>query len=329
MQQRALVLGGTGLVGSAVARRLLAAGWSVDVTGRDASSAVVGTRFHVAARNDAGALRRALGPGADLVVDCLCFTAADAELLLPLLTDVGSSVMISSKAVYVDAAGNHMNSAVAPRFGEPVPEGALTMEPGDAPARSPGGYGAHKVAAERVLLESGLPVSILRASKVHGVGSVREWFFVRRALDGRRRLLLADRGLGVDHTTAAVNLAALVEVVAARPGARILNAADPDASDVRTIAATIGAHLDHAWDEVLLDDPTPPLGRTPWSTGARFELDTSAARRLGYEPVGTYAETIGTTIDWLVRTADEPRWTAARADLLAGFAGYASEDGAH
>ena len=32
---RALVLGGTGLVGRAVARRLLGEGWQVDLTGRD------------------------------------------------------------------------------------------------------------------------------------------------------------------------------------------------------------------------------------------------------------------------------------------------------
>jgi hypothetical protein len=41
----------------------------------------------------------------DLLVDCLCFTAGHARGLLSLLDDVGVLVMISSKAVYVDAAG--------------------------------------------------------------------------------------------------------------------------------------------------------------------------------------------------------------------------------
>jgi NAD(P)-dependent dehydrogenase (short-subunit alcohol dehydrogenase family) len=35
---RALVLGGTGLVGRAIALRLARAGWRVDVTGRDAAN---------------------------------------------------------------------------------------------------------------------------------------------------------------------------------------------------------------------------------------------------------------------------------------------------
>lgn len=33
---RAVILGGTGAIGGAVAARLAAAGWAVDVTGRDA-----------------------------------------------------------------------------------------------------------------------------------------------------------------------------------------------------------------------------------------------------------------------------------------------------
>ncbi|WP_240643835.1 NAD-dependent epimerase/dehydratase family protein [Antribacter gilvus] len=237
--RRAVILGGTGLVGRAVARRLLRAGWRVDLTGRDvaripADLAASGAVFHTAERSDDAATARLLGDGADLLVDCLCFTAADARSLLPLLPDVSSTVMVSSKAVYVDAAGNHVNSPVKPRFDGPVREDTPTVAPdlsGDFD--SPAGYGANKVAAEQELLGSGHPVTVLRASKVHGEGAApaREWVFVRRALDGRRTLLLADRGRGVDHPTAAANLAAVVEVVAERPAARVLNSADPDAPD--------------------------------------------------------------------------------------------------
>ena len=46
----------------------------------------------------------------------------------------------------------------------------------------------------------------------------REWYFVKRALDKRPAVLLARRGAGVDHTTAAANFAALVELVAHVPG---------------------------------------------------------------------------------------------------------------
>src|SRR5690349_13555253 len=158
----ALIIGGTGLIGRAVARRLLAAGWRVTVTGRDprhlpGDLAAGGARFVVADRADPAALPG----GCELVVDCVCFTAAQARLVLPLLRDSRCAVMISSKAVYVDAAGNHVNSATPPRFPGPVTEEQPTMRPGDMPYDSPQGYGANKVAAEQVLLDSGAPVTVL------------------------------------------------------------------------------------------------------------------------------------------------------------------------
>ena len=82
---RALILGGTGLVGRATARRLLAAGWQVDLTGRDPAhmpseiSAAGGT-FIAADRADQSQLVAAMGAGADLLVDCICFTG-DASFL--------------------------------------------------------------------------------------------------------------------------------------------------------------------------------------------------------------------------------------------------------
>jgi hypothetical protein len=128
--------------------------------------------------------------------------------------------------------------------------------------------------------------------------------FVKRVLDGRRHVLLAHGGRGVNHPTAAVNLAALIAFCAARPGARILNSADPDAPDGLAIARTIAAHLAHTWDEVLLDATAPEdLGDHPWNTLPPFVLDTSAAVRLGFVPVGSYAETVSAEIDWLVKAA--------------------------
>ena len=190
---RALILGGTGLVGRATAARLPAAGWQVDLSGRDPAHlppdvAAAGGRFVAADRADTGLLLAAFGDGADLLVDCICFTAEDAGLLPP-ARSAGSTVMISSKAVYVDDGGNHSNSDTPPSFDGPIRETQATVAPcgGDHATRE--GYGANKVAAEHVLLESGLPVTVLRPSKIHGPGAIRprEWVFVKRVLDGPRR----------------------------------------------------------------------------------------------------------------------------------------------
>ncbi len=228
--RRALILGGAGLIGQAVASRLLAAGWRVEVTGRDPGHlppelATAGATFIQVDRADAAALTAAVGDGAHLIVDCACFTGVDAVRLLPLARLADCTVMISSKAVYADAAGHHVNSDLAPRFGGPVTEDQPTVPPSDIAYWSREGYGANKVAAEQVLLDSGAPVTVLRPSKVHGPGArpPREWVFVKRILDRRPAVFLARRGEGVDHTTAAANVAALIETVAAHPGRRVLN----------------------------------------------------------------------------------------------------------
>ena len=326
---RAVVLGGTGATGLAVARRLLAAGWEVALTGRDPARMPVdaehaGARFVRGEREDEAHLHAVLADDLDLVVDCVCYTAAHARQLLPFARRAGSTVMISSKAVYVDAAGNHSNSDVAPRFERPIRESQPTMAPGDGDYSSREGYGANKVAAEQVLLESGAPVTVLRPSKIHGRGArrPREWVFVKRVLDGRPAVLLANRGASVDHTTAAANIAALVETVSARPGARVLNSADPDAPSALEIARTIARQLHHRWEEVLLGEDAPEgLGSTPWDAPHPIVLDTTAAEELGYAPAGDYAATV----------ADEVRWLASGAhpsedEFFASFFDYGAED---
>ncbi len=308
---RALIVGGTGAIGRAAACRLLAAGWQVDLTGRNpanlpADLAAAGARFVAADRADADQLLAALGDGADLLVDCICYTAADAARLLPLVREAGSTVMISSKAVYVDSAGRHSNSATAPRFNGPIGETQPTVAPDGGDYTTREGYGPNKVAAEHVLLDSGGPVTVLRPSKIHGAGALRprEWVFVKRALDRRPTVFLAHRGAGVDHPTAAANIAALIEVVAANPGRRILNSADPDAPTALQISRTIARQLDHVRDEVLLDDGADgTLGRHPWDAPHPIVLDTAAAIALGYTPVGDYASTVADEVEWLVAAA--------------------------
>ena len=355
---RAVIVGGTGAIGRAAARRLLAAGWSVELTGRDPARmprdiAASGGRFTAAGRGDQERLRAVFGHGADLLVDCACYTAGDAEQLLPLARHATSTVLISSKAVYADAAGHHSNSLVKPDFGGPVREDQPTVAPGYGDHRTAEGYPAAKVAAEQVLLGSGVPVTVLRPSKIHGPGSrqPREWMFVKRVLDRRPVLFLARRGAGVDHPTAAANIAALIELAARRPGRRILNAADPDAPTALDMSRIIAGHFGHTWEEILLggedgetgkDRAEPPgqatLGRHPWDAPHPIVLDMTAAAVLGYTPAGDYATTVAAELDWLTAAARggddadlipgpadgyfaplldypaEDRWLAARAD---------------
>lgn len=332
---RALILGGTGMIGRAIARRLLTAGWQVELTGRNPAKMPrditdAGGRFTMCHYHDSGQLKAAYGAGADLLVDCICYTADDARRVLPLMSDAGSAVMLSSKAVYVDGAGRHSNSDERPRFNGPVPETNPTMPPGGGDYNTREGYGANKVAAERVLLDGGAPVTVIRPSKVHGEGNARprEWVFVKRVLDKRPAIFLAHRGAGADHPTAAANIAALAELAAGDPGARILNCADPDAPDVRAMSRIIASYLGHEWDEVLIDDDA--LGQTPWDSVPPVTLDMTAANELGYVPAGDYATTVAQEIDWLVAAHDAGDPEGVLPDpgdpFFAQFLDYAAED---
>jgi nucleoside-diphosphate-sugar epimerase len=310
-EPRAVILGGTGLLGSATARRLARAGWQVAVTGRNPEHVpddlrMAGTQFARAEGYDADALSALVGDHTELLVDCLCRTAADATSLLPLAARARSTVMVSTKAVYVDGAGNHGNSLVAPCFDGPLRESHATVAPSTENPFSREGYAANKVAAEQLLLDSGHPVTVLRVAKAHGRGArrPREWAFVRRILDRRQVLVLANRGSGTDHPVAATNVAALIETVAAQPAARVLNCGDPDPPNGLQIARTVADHLGHSWKEILLEgDPLPPLGAHPWNAADPIVLDMSAATALGYRPAGSYAETVVEELDWLVDKA--------------------------
>lgn len=332
----ALILGGTGAIGTEVARRLLTDGWKVTVTGRDAAHLdapllELGVQFRAVDRADRKAIAAAVGRGVDLLLDCICFTAADAETILPLLPLVASPVMISSKAVYIDTQGRHSNSDEPAFFKRPIREDQPTLPPGGPwPKDSSEGYGRHKVAAERTLLESGAPVSVLRPSKVHGrrARPPREWVFVKRALDRRPCVLLARRGRGVDQPSSAANLAALVQLAAETPAPRVLNAADPDAPDALQISRVVAAHLGHRWEEVLLPDgAAPELGDHPWNRRFPIVLDMSAAELLGYRPVGDYASTVAEELGWLTDLARSgPGLLESQGSYFARYLDYEAED---
>ena len=307
---RAVILGGTGAIGGATAARLASAGWQVAVTGRDpeampAALTRAGLAFHPIDRADTAAIAGLVGTDTDLLVDLLAYRAADVRALLPVLADVGSPVLVSSRAVYVDPAGRHVNTDDPPHFPGPVREDTPTVPPAsdavDPFTRE--GYAPAKAGAERAALDSGLPVTVLRPAKVHGrwARTARTRPFVTAMAAGAERIELA-AGHAVDQLTAASNTAALIETVAADPAARILNTADPDTPNAAQIVAAIGARL--GWHGTLdllapCSDGDPDRGHNPWRSAHPFVLDTSAAIELGYQPVGTTLDLLVEEVDWV------------------------------
>jgi nucleoside-diphosphate-sugar epimerase len=336
MAKRAFLLGGTGQTGRALAPRLRSRGWDVVVASRGRRAALENLELDadvvLVDRADDAALRMALGDGADVLVDFVAFESAHAEQLLQLRDLVGSLVVISSASVYTDAEGRALDEATGPDdFPQvPVPMRAAqrTFEPGDA------NYSTKKVALERRLLESErLPVTIVRPGAIHGPGGnlPREWHFVKRAVDGRGYVLLANRGNGRFHTTSTENLAALITLVAERPGTQVLNCGDPSPPTVLEIARAIAAAMGSEWAEVLVPVPAADgvLGMTPWSVPRDFVLDMTEAELLGYRPVTTYAEAVVATCRWLVEVTEGHDWRELwpePAERMSESFDYESED---
>lgn len=314
MSRRAVILGGTGQLGAASARTLLDDGWAVTIAHRGErelpSGMLESAETALIDRADAEAVF-ALCRGADLVLDCLAFVPADAGVHGRLVGDVGSVVVISTASVYRGENGTWLDIATGeddfPVLPVPVTEAHSVVEADDE------GYSAQKAALERALLAiDGLPVTILRPGAIHGPHSpaLREWFFIKRALDGRARIPLAHRGESRFSTSASVNIAELVRLAGEQPGRRVLNAVDDPAPTVLEIGQAVLAHLGRTAEFVLLDGPpVDGVGAHPWAVPRPVVLSMDAARdELGYEPVGSHRATIGSAVDWMLDAVRDVDW---------------------
>jgi nucleoside-diphosphate-sugar epimerase len=323
---RAVLIGGTGLIGRAAARALAEDGWDVVAVSRSGTLpeglAELGVESVAADRADDTELRAALGSGANVVYDSVAMNREHGEQLNRLDGLVGSLIVISTGSVYADDAGRALDGegGEPPVLPVPIPETQRTAEPGDAT------YSTQKAELEQTLLEGPLPATLVRACAIHGPGAKnpRELFFVKRAFDGRRRVALAWNGESYFNTASVANLAELIRLAAAQPGDRLLNGGDPDPPSTLEICHAIGNALDYEFEPVLL--PADEFNN-PWGVPAASPLVVSmeaAERELGYRPVTTYPEAVKETCAWLVSELEQGRsWEGS---YIADTLDYAAED---
>ncbi len=138
MPKRAVLIGGTGQIGCAIALKLLQHGWDV-ILGHRGQHEVPkalqekGVKAALFDRDEQGALAKALKGGADAIIDLVAFTPEHAAQLLAIQGDVGAFVVISSASVYRDAKGCTLDEAREfgpPELPDPIPETHPTVEPG-------------------------------------------------------------------------------------------------------------------------------------------------------------------------------------------------------
>ena len=297
----ALIIGGRGQCGRAIAERLIVDGWDVTAT---SSQPVADGPPEVKWTSQSHAQ---IAGEFDVVVDCLAYTREDAEELLAFGERIGSAVVISTVAVYTDQHGRSMEDPELPRWPIPVPVGQPVLAPGE-------GYARGKAAVEATLRErASWPVTILRPAAIHGRRSrhLREWYFIKRVLDRRSQVILPYEGRYVLQPAAVLNLAELVALAAAKPGGRVLNCGDLDPPTPAQISEIIDGVLGWQTDRVLIKGPppSPTVGAHPWCGPRDVILDmTTAEQELGYRQPLTYAEAISDTVEWAVSAVGQGDW---------------------
>ncbi len=311
---RAVILGGTGQIGLACARRLTGEGWEVTLVSRRAAFVPEGCRHVAADARGAGRLADAMGEQTDLLLSCVAFDEADAECLARAGSAAGRIVAISSASVYCDSKGRSLDEAATlgfPDFPIPLTEGSPTVAPG------PKTYSTRKRAMEHALsTRASCPVTILRPCAIHGPESAhaREWWFVKRLLDGRAAIPLAYRGQSRFQTTSTAAIADAVLQAHAGLLPEVSNVCDADCLSVAGIGRAIMEIMGVRVELVGLPDTSgypPELGATPWSIPRPMLCAGAVASQTGY------AQSVVPAIDWLVKEVDRENWRTCLIQLAA------------
>lgn len=327
MTRSAFVLGGTGLIGRALVPLLVDSGFDVTVGSRTELSDGKFRHVRVDRASD-GDFDAATHGDHDLFVDIVAYSDRHARQLERLQGRVRSLVVISSASVYADADGNTLLGSEAAHDHEIV-----ESDPVVAPVPDGSDYAGGKVAVEQRLLGSDLPATVLRPGAIFGPGdrASREWHFVKRVLDGRRSVILADNGGSRFHHVSSTNVAAMVVAAGENPGSRLVNCGDPSPRNVRGICDAVAGAMEHDWKVVGLEGPADgSVGETPWSVPHAFVMDLAVAREeLGWSGTSDYETSIGETCRWLVDETNGVPWEEALPKAAAHYGNlfdYAAED---
>lgn len=315
--RKALIFGASGQMARTLAPMLAGQGWQVDAVtraGRPLPPELEPFVGHVPHGESRAATIR-VGGGYDAVFDPMALGARDAADLLAAQADVGQFCVISTASIYADAEGRSLESSGAtgfPRFPRMIVESQATVAAGE-------GYSSGKVAMEQAFASAN--ATILRAGAIYGIGArhPREWWLVKRLLDGRREIPLIDAGKNIFQTSSASGIASLAMHCLQHGHTGIYNAADPQALTVAQIAAAVAKAMDREVTLIAVDDLPDHLshvGFSPWSCEYPLRLSTAKARALGWDGGPPYESQLPAYIAWLCQHA------ATWQDDFPAFAAY-------
>lgn len=301
---------GTGQIGYACAQAFGLNGWHVTILARNRPDWMIEGVAH-----QPHDVKSDPAPSADVILDTIAFDAEDIARYDP--DKIGRLIVVSSASVYCDARGRTLDEAAQngfPEFDGSITEDQSTVAPG------PATYSTRKVRMENAAHEVfGDRATILRPCAIHGPWSrhPREWWFVKRVLDGRTRFPLAFGGASQFQTTSTrtIGLAALATGEMGVGGT--FNLADDDSPTVAKIGHAIAQALGKQADISAFDSsPKGTVGRTPWSIPHPIKVSGAlAAEVLGVHSL-PYSFAIDPAADWL-RDHNPENWRITFPQLAA------------
>lgn len=158
----------------------------------------------------------------------------------------------------------------------------------------------------------------------------REWSIVRRVLDRRPHLIVADGGLSLSHFGYVENVAHAILLAVDAPevaAGQIYNCGDQEVLTIAQVAQVIAKALGHALELVSLPWeiawPARPLVAQPWTTHRIVSL-AKLEQELGYRDVVPPREALARTARWLVENRPAPG--GIEEQVLQDPFDYAAED---
>ena len=323
---RALVIGGTGPTGIPLVRGLIDRG--VDVTivhrgwhERDETPPTV-EHVHIDPYDDAALRDLFAEVRCDLVIAMYGRLRRIAELSAG---RTGQFVSVGG----VPAYAGWMNPWLHDPAGLPVP----VAEDAPTVARPEDDEKGYRIVRTEEAVFTHHPGAVhFRYPYVYGPHQLvpREWLIVRRILDGRKHIVVADDGLTLHHHGYTENLAHALLLAIDQPHAaagKIFNAGDDEVLSVRQVIETIARELDHPFEIVSMPyeiaTPARPLLAQPLPT--HRVLDLSRIRSdLGYRDLVPARTAVARTARWL---ADHPCAPGGQEEMvLTDPFDYAAED---
>ncbi|MFK7898763.1 MAG: NAD-dependent epimerase/dehydratase family protein [Myxococcota bacterium] len=205
----------------------------------------------------------------------------------------------------------YMNAPLFDPPGFPVPtreDGPRVMDPSEDEK----GYRVART--EEFLFEAQPDATHFRYPWVYGArqGAPREWSVVRRILDKRPHIIVADGGLSLSHFGYAENVAHAMMLAVDQPEkskGQVYNTGDQEVLSIHQMIEIVAQSMGHTWDIVSMPWeiawPARPLVAQPWTTH-RIVSIAKLEQELGYTDLVTPREGLARTARWLAENRPEP-----------------------